>query len=208
MICVTTENAVDIQAFSAFPAENEVLLPPGVALIIADVCDLGHGLTMVKCEDDTSAPSLVPGWARTPTVSGAAAGGGAAAGPRQGPLQRNRDEDMRPSLSQVLTPIPTNWAAAPAPAPAASGFTTYHHGQQAQPAEYVNQAEEQERHAAISRAEANLAQAQAARAVRQAQGQAARDLVFLVGPLLQFAWLASLSALVLFSRRLSSRGWE
>ena len=159
MICVTTENAVDIQAFSAFPAENEVLLPPGVALIIADVCDLGHGLTMVKCEDDTSAPSLVPGWARAPTVSGAAAGGGATAGPWQDPFpgpQRSRDEEMRPSISQGPPPIPTKWAAAPAPAPAAPGFTTHHHGQHAQPAEYVDQAEEQERQAALSRAEANV----------------------------------------------------
>jgi hypothetical protein len=40
--------AVDIQAFSAYASEAEVLLIPGAYLEVVDVGDMGHGLVIIS----------------------------------------------------------------------------------------------------------------------------------------------------------------
>ena len=56
---ILTSQAVDVAAFSAIEGEAELLLPPGVALIITGVLHVGNGLTMLTCEDDADAPQLL-----------------------------------------------------------------------------------------------------------------------------------------------------
>ncbi len=51
------------------PREDELLIPPGICLVVRDICDLGHGLKMVQCEEDANAPALLPGWARAPPAT-------------------------------------------------------------------------------------------------------------------------------------------
>jgi hypothetical protein len=62
MFAITTNRAVDVKLFSAFPCEEELLLPPGVPLEIKSFADLGNGLTHIQCEEDASAPEMVVGW--------------------------------------------------------------------------------------------------------------------------------------------------
>lgn len=40
----------DIQAFSLFPGENEVLLPPNVQFEVVSRFTAGHGLTILQCK--------------------------------------------------------------------------------------------------------------------------------------------------------------
>ena len=56
---IHTAQAVDVAAFSAVKGEAELLLPPGIALLITGVLDAGSGLTMLTCEDDPGAPPLL-----------------------------------------------------------------------------------------------------------------------------------------------------
>ena len=56
---IHTSQAVDIAAFSAIKEEAELLLPPGVALLITGVLPVGNGLTMLTCADDPDAPQLL-----------------------------------------------------------------------------------------------------------------------------------------------------
>jgi hypothetical protein len=55
---ISTTQGADISLFSSM-AEEEVLLPPATVLRVIGTLDLGHGLTMVQCEDDTEAPCLM-----------------------------------------------------------------------------------------------------------------------------------------------------
>ena len=56
---IQTSQAVDVAAFSAIKGEAELLLPPGVALLITGVLPMGNSLTMLTCEDDLDAPQLL-----------------------------------------------------------------------------------------------------------------------------------------------------
>ena len=55
---ISTTQGADISPFSSMP-EEEMLLPPATVLRVIATLDLGHGLTMVQCEDDPEAPCLM-----------------------------------------------------------------------------------------------------------------------------------------------------
>ena len=59
IVQIHTSQAVDVTAFTAIKGEAELLLPPGVALLITGVLAMGNGLTMLTCEDDPDAPQLL-----------------------------------------------------------------------------------------------------------------------------------------------------
>jgi hypothetical protein len=48
-----------LQDFSFFPDESEVLLAPGCTFTLTSMCDLGHGLTIVQCEQVASADQIL-----------------------------------------------------------------------------------------------------------------------------------------------------
>jgi hypothetical protein len=78
MFHITTSSAVDVKLFSAFPSEDELLLPPGVPLRIAG-SSMFNGIRMVQCQEVSGAPALVVGWNRAPpTGDGAVSQAGAA----------------------------------------------------------------------------------------------------------------------------------
>ena len=57
---VLTKRGVDVQPFSAIKSEAEVLLPAGTPLKITGVLPKDtSGQTIVTCEDDADAPSLI-----------------------------------------------------------------------------------------------------------------------------------------------------
>ena len=59
MFQIQTTKGIDIRAFSAIQAEDEVLLPAACVLTITGVAKLGNGLTMITCEEDAKAPPLI-----------------------------------------------------------------------------------------------------------------------------------------------------
>jgi len=56
---IETSKAVRISMFSAIQEEEEVLLPPGTALVVKSHANFGAGLTMVQMCDDPDAPELI-----------------------------------------------------------------------------------------------------------------------------------------------------
>lgn len=57
---IHTSKAVDVSAFSAVQSEAELLLPPGIALKVTGVLPKSaDGLTILTCEDDPNAPTLI-----------------------------------------------------------------------------------------------------------------------------------------------------
>lgn len=57
---ILTDKAIDVSPFSAIPDEAELLLPPGICLIVTGVLPKdASGLTIVTCEDDEDAPPMI-----------------------------------------------------------------------------------------------------------------------------------------------------
>jgi len=56
---IQTRKAVDISMFSAIKAEAELVLCCATALRFTAILPLGNGLTMITCEDDEDAPSML-----------------------------------------------------------------------------------------------------------------------------------------------------
>ena len=57
---ILTKHGVDISAFSAVPGEAEVVLPPGICILITGLLPKdASGLTIITCEDDNEAPSMI-----------------------------------------------------------------------------------------------------------------------------------------------------
>ena len=57
---IMTKHGIDITPFSAMPGEAELLLPPGICLLVTGVLAKdASGLTIITCEDNTDAPPMV-----------------------------------------------------------------------------------------------------------------------------------------------------
>ena len=69
MFFIITRSAVDISMFSAARREDELLIPPGVPLVVESIANMGNGLTAVHCKEDEIAPALVVGWMRAPAAA-------------------------------------------------------------------------------------------------------------------------------------------
>ena len=56
---VDAQNGANIQRLSAFPTENEILLPAATLLEVVGVLDLGGGLKLVQLKEVVNGPMLI-----------------------------------------------------------------------------------------------------------------------------------------------------